>query len=175
MRCLKTINDIYHFYLVVIHITYLLYIIKKRTMDFSKFAQKGNEFLAELSSEMGEEYDKERAGRVLRSVFHVLRDIISKEESLQLIAQFPMALKAVYVDGWTFKKPQEHVRHMDEFIDAIIKKNSTGSYCNFQSKKEALYAIESVFNVLKKNVSKGEIEDVRATLPTDLKYLCDED
>jgi len=142
-------------------------------MDFSKYARKGNEFLEEVRLEVGNNTDIERAGRILRSVFHVLRDVISKEESLQLISQFPMALKSVYVDGWTFKKPQEHIRHMDDFLNAVVKKDSPAGYCNFKSKKEAEHAIEAVFKVLKKHVSKGEMEDIRDTLPTELKSLCD--
>ena len=142
-------------------------------MDFSNFAQKGNEFLNELSLEVGENTDQERAGRILRSVFHVLRDVISKEESLQLISQFPMALKSVYVDGWTFKKPKEHIRHMDDFINAIVKKDSPGAYCSFGSKKEAQHAIKAVFKVLKKHVSEGEIKDIQDTLPNELKPIFD--
>lgn len=142
-------------------------------MDFSKYAQKGNEFLEEVRLEVGDNTDIERAGRILRSVFHVLRDVISKEESLQLISQFPMALKSVYVDGWTLKKPQEHIRHIDDFLTAVVKKDSPGGYCSFKSKKEAKHAIEAVFKVLKKHVSKGEIEDIRDTLPLELKSLCD--
>jgi uncharacterized protein (DUF2267 family) len=142
-------------------------------MDFSKYALKGNAFLADISSEIGASNDIDRAGRILRSVFHVLRDVISKEESFQLISQFPMALKSVYVDGWTFKHPQEHIKHMDDFIEAVVKKDSPAGYCSFASKKEAKEAIEAVFRVLKKHVSKGEIEDVRATLPKELKPLCD--
>ncbi len=142
-------------------------------MDFTKYAQKGNEFLADLSSELGTDNDIERSGRILRSVFHVLRDVISKEESLQLISQLPMALKSVYVDGWTFKKPQDPIRNEDDFFEAVIKKDSPVGYCNFNSKKEAQDAIDAVFKVLKKHVSKGEIDDMRDTLPKELKSILD--
>jgi len=142
-------------------------------MDFSKYAQKGNKFLKEVSAETGKIDDIESAGRLVRAVFHVLRDIISKEESLQLISQLPMALKSVYVDGWTFKEKNEQIRHIDDFINEVVKKDSPAGYCEFKSKKEALHAIESVFKVLKRYVSEGEIEDIRATLSIDLKFLCD--
>lgn len=142
-------------------------------MDFSKYAQKGNAFLAEVSKELGDGYTVNSAGRIVRSVFHVLRDIISMEESFQLISELPMALKSVYVDGWNNHKPKERIRHMDDFISAVVKKDGPAGYSDFTAKKEGVHGIEAVFKVLKKHVSKGEMEDVRSVLPKDLKVLCD--
>jgi len=49
-------------------------------------------------------------GRIVRSVFHVLRDMLSTEESLQLIAQLPMALKSLYMDGTTTNQKSAYER-----------------------------------------------------------------
>lgn len=142
-------------------------------MDFSKYAQKGNEFLGEVSKELGDDYTLNAAGRIVRSFFRVLRDIISIEESLQLISQLPMALKSVYVDGWNNHQPKERIRHMDDFITAVVKEDRPAGYSDFSVKKEGVHAIEAVFRVLKRHVSKGEMEDIRSVLPKDLRVLCD--
>ena len=65
-------------------------------MNFHKYADKGNLILNEVASELGKNEDKKLAGRMLRSVLHVLRSRLTIEESFQLIAQLPMAIKAVY-------------------------------------------------------------------------------
>lgn len=142
-------------------------------MDFSNYAQKGNEFLAEVSKKLGDEYSLESSGRIVRAVFHTLRDIISLEESLQFISQLPMALKSVYVDGWTNHKPKERIRHMGDFVTAVVNNDGQAGYTDFVAKKEGIHAIEAVFKVLNMYVSKGEIRDIRAILPKELKPLCD--
>ena len=73
-------------------------------LNFNQYATEGNTFLKNYTKKMNLGVDKDKAGRILSSILHALRDIIPTEESLQLIAQFPMFLKAVYVNGWTIKK-----------------------------------------------------------------------
>ena len=73
-------------------------------LNFNQFAVEANEFLKDYTKELCLDGDTEQAGRILSSILHGLREIISKDESLQLIAQFPMFLKAVYVNGWTSHK-----------------------------------------------------------------------
>lgn len=68
-------------------------------MNFEKYVEKGNLFLKELAQELGNPDDKEKAGRVLRTVLHVLRRRLTLEESFDLISQLPMCIKAVYIDG----------------------------------------------------------------------------
>lgn len=142
-------------------------------MDFSKYAQKGNEFLVEVSKELGSDYTTKGAGRIVRSVLHVLRDLLSVEESLQLISQLPMALKSVYVDGWTTHKPTKRIRHMGDFVTAVVLEDGDAGYNDFAAKKNGLNTIEVVFKVLNRHVSRGEMLDIKSVLPPELKPLCD--
>jgi uncharacterized protein (DUF2267 family) len=64
------------------------------TLDFEKYAMKGNEFLNHLQVNL-ETPDRAHAGRILRSTFRVLRNHLTFEESLQLLSQLPMAIKSV--------------------------------------------------------------------------------
>ena len=66
-------------------------------LDFEKYAAKGNEFLNRLAENLGDE-DRAHAARILRSTFRGLRNHLTVEESFQLLAQLPMALKSVYVE-----------------------------------------------------------------------------
>jgi uncharacterized protein (DUF2267 family) len=70
-------------------------------LNFTQFATEGNTFLKKYAKEMNLANNTDKAGRILSSILHALRDVITTQESLQLISQFPMFLKAVYVNGWT--------------------------------------------------------------------------
>lgn len=142
-------------------------------MDFLEYARRGNEFLKEVTIELGEGYKDVSSGRIVRAVFHVLRDVISIEESFQLLSQLPMALKSVYVDGWRPHRTKPRIRQMDDFITALIKEDGPAGRSDFLAKRGGLYAIQAVFRVLKKHISKGEMEDIRSVLPKGLKVLCD--
>ncbi len=76
-------------------------------LNFNQYAKDGNTFLKEYAREMNLGEDTEKAGRIFSSIMHALRDIISPQESLQFIAQLPMFLKAVYVNGWSMKKKNQ--------------------------------------------------------------------
>ena len=90
-------------------------------LNFNKYATEGNTFLKEYTKEMNLGKDTEKAGRILAAILHSLRDIITIEESLQFIAQLPMFLKAVYVNGWTLRgKKKLKIKQMAEFIDLSL-------------------------------------------------------
>ena len=81
-------------------------------LNFNQYANEGNAFLNAYTEHMGFGPDKDKAGRILSATLYALRDIIPFEESLQLIAQLPMFLKAVYVNGWTMRRrPREDQAH----------------------------------------------------------------
>jgi uncharacterized protein (DUF2267 family) len=134
-------------------------------MDFSKNVQKRDEFLSEVGKELGAVYKLNAGRRLVRSVFQVLRDILSMEESLQFIAQLPIALKSLYIDGWNNHESKKRIQTMDDFITAVVMEGRPGGYNDFSSKKEGIYAMETVFKVLKKHLSQGEIENIQALLP----------
>ena len=80
-------------------------------LNFNHFAAEAITFLKEYSKEMNLATNTGKAGRILSSILNALRDVISTEESIQLIAQFPMFLKAVYVNGWTTHKKEKSKEH----------------------------------------------------------------
>ena len=114
--------------------------------------------------------DTEKAGRILSAILHGLREIISVEESLQLMAQLPMFLKAVYVNGWTLRK-EAKVKNMDDFIKLIKKFDGTTAKTDFSTDEQAENYIDSTFMMLRDYISLGEMEDIRSVMPRELKSL----
>jgi uncharacterized protein (DUF2267 family) len=138
-------------------------------LNFNQFAVEANSFMKEYAEKLNTT-DKDKAGRILSSVLHGLREVISTEESLQLIAQFPMFLKAVYVNGWSGHKKQR-IKTMVEFIDLINRFDGVTSVHDFESDEVTTKYIKTTFLALRKYVSFGELKDVRTELPKELKSL----
>lgn len=114
--------------------------------------------------------DVEKGDRILTSVLHALREIISTEESLQLMAQFPMFFKAVYVNGWSSKK-RKKIGNMVEFIQLVRRFNGVTAIGDLQTDDVAENYIRTTFIALRRYVSLGELEDIRTELPKELKYM----
>lgn len=139
-------------------------------LNFNQFAAEANAFLKDYTKQMNLGKDKEKAGRILSAILHALRDVISTQESLQLIAQFPMFLKAVYVNGWTIHK-KEKIKTMTEFIDLTRKYDGVTAFHDFGSDELAENYIDTTFILLRKYISLGELEDLRTELPKNLKSM----
>ncbi|WP_339754375.1 DUF2267 domain-containing protein [uncultured Winogradskyella sp.] len=139
-------------------------------LNFNKFATEANTFLKEYSKALNLSDDTDKAGRILSSILHGLRDVVSTQESLQLIAQFPMFLKAVYVNGWTLHKKAK-IKNMTEFIDVVRAYDGVTSINDFESDDIATNYIDTTFIVLRKYISLGELEDLRSELPKELKSM----
>jgi len=139
-------------------------------LNFNQFASEANVFLNEYAKKMNLNDDTEKAGRVLSSILHGLREVISIEESIQLIAQLPMFLKAVYVNGWSLRKKRK-IKNTEEFIDLIREFDGGTSLYDFANDDIAENYIVITFIMLRKYISLGELEDIRSGLPKDIKSL----
>jgi uncharacterized protein (DUF2267 family) len=141
-------------------------------MDFDKFATNGNRFLKELSTSLNAPWDREHAAYALKATLNTLREQLTVEESLQLIAQLPMFLKAVYVDGWSIKK-HDLPRHHGGFLDRVMEHLAMlGPVPHNGHSMEVM--VRAVFFNLRNHISDGEWEDVLAQLPRDVKKLLTE-
>lgn len=139
------------------------------SLNFEKHASKGNEFLHKLAIRLGDEDNRERAGRVLRCVLRALRTLLTLEESFQFLAQLPMALKAVYVDGWNPNKYHRRIHTLREFSEEVMKEDGFSTWKDFSGVSDATDAIEAVIKTLADYVSAGELHDIIAILPEEMK------
>lgn len=138
-------------------------------LKFEKHAQKGNEFLNELSEELG--VTKAVAGKALRAVFCTLRDRLTLAENFQLLAQLPLALKGLYVDGWMPTQRKKPGKREIDFMEDVLSYEDKNSWPRLEDVERASKEVSAVFKTLKKYVSKGEFQDVEAILPHHLKGL----
>lgn len=140
-------------------------------LNFNKYVHEGEQFVHEVALETNTPWDMIRAVRILRAVLHSLRNRLPVSSSLQLIAQFPMLIKAIYVDGWKVSNQASSMRHIGDFIEAVREEAGAGLIREFVTDYEVKQAIYAVFTVVGKHVSEGEIKDLLATFPEELKQL----
>lgn len=141
------------------------------SLDFEKFAREGAMFVHELSDELGHPGDFRRTGRILKAVLHTVRDYLPVHESVQLLAQLPPFLKAVYTDGWSLKRQHEHYRHADDFLRQIRLATGPLAHHDLPNNDAAALALGTVFRVLRRYISLGEFEDIRDSLPREIRSL----
>ncbi|MFO7256508.1 MAG: DUF2267 domain-containing protein [Bacteroidota bacterium] len=138
-------------------------------LEFETYAQKGNEFVNLLMKNLGVEDERDRAARILRSVLRTLRNHLSLEESSDLLAQLPMAIKAVYVDGWRMTQPHRRVSTMQEFANEVLKEHGSTAWRDFSNPDEVVLAVRAVIETLAEYVSIGELEQAFGSLPKELR------
>jgi uncharacterized protein (DUF2267 family) len=136
-----------------------------RVTAFDKTIQKTSAWLVHVEAVMGWE-DRHKAYMTLRAVLHALRDRLLPDEAAQLGAQLPMLVRGFYYEGWRPANKPLKYRHKGEFLEQV--------------KKEAVWldgaelerAVSGVLEVLTSELGEGgEIEQVRALLPAELREL----
>jgi uncharacterized protein (DUF2267 family) len=139
-------------------------------MKFEQYAAEANKFVMEVAQELGNPEDTNSAYRIMKSVLHTVREILSPEESLHLIAQLPLAIKGVYVDSWHLPA-RRRIRSMEEFLECLRSQNVPSAARDFGDDQTAKHHIKIVLNVLKRHVATGEIQDMIDQFPTELIEL----
>jgi uncharacterized protein (DUF2267 family) len=126
--------------------------------------QKTREWLDELAAELGTE-DRREAWRVLRAYFHVMRDRLTIEELAHLPAQFPHLLRGVYYEGFDPTDVPVKIRDADTFLTQLAER------AQLDDPAQAPRAAAAATTVLRRHVSAGEIDDVMAQLPQDIRSV----
>lgn len=139
-------------------------------MNFEKYVNESNHFLKELASQLGNPQDTDLAFRVTRTVFHALRKRIVPEESMNLVAQLPMLLKAVYVDGWNINQEISKSKTFNDFLQDARSISNTEAP-DFTDDEIARIRVKAVFQALRKYVSDGELVDIISELPQEIAEL----
>ncbi|MDG5816301.1 DUF2267 domain-containing protein [Chitinispirillales bacterium ANBcel5] len=132
--------------------------------SFDTAVQKADIWLKEIMQEMGVD-SRRRAYGALRAVLHSLRDRLTLDEAADLGAQLPMLVRGIYYDEWDPSRNPVKIRHIDDFLNYIQQ--------NYHSDGEISTdkIARSVFNVLKRRVTEGEIKDVKGMMPEELLEL----
>lgn len=122
-------------------------------------------FFRDLALELGPPEDIELAMRVTRDIFHVLRDRIMPEQSMQLVSQLPMLLEGMYVDGWKITKARTESVTLEEFMNDLRSEDPAAGH-DFANDEEAKLKIRAVFDTLRRYVDGGELRHLCAQLPS---------
>ncbi len=131
---------------------------------FDRTLDKTNLWLKELMELLGTD-DRHRAYSILRVTLHALRDRLTIEEGAQLAAQLPLLIRGVYYEGWNPAKNAVRDRSKDHFLARIQGELANGSEIDPEQ------AARSVFLLLDRHVTHGEINDVEHILPAHIRQL----
>lgn len=124
--------------------------------------EKTNIWLNELAAELGDD-DRRSAYRVLRAYLHAVRDRLPVNEAAQLAAQLPELIRGIYYEQWVPSRTPINYRSVDEFLRRIADE------ALLPGETEASYACSATARVLRNHVSEGEIADVVAVFPEELR------
>jgi uncharacterized protein (DUF2267 family) len=103
----------------------------------------------------------------LRAVLHALRDRLTTPEIAQLGAQLPIFVRGIYYEGWNPAKTPIKSRGKELFLRQVRAEFAHTSNPDIDAQEVSA----AIFRVLAKHVSKGELDQVRALLPRELREL----
>jgi uncharacterized protein (DUF2267 family) len=103
--------------------------------------------------------------RLMRVTLQHIRDHLPVDELAQFSAQLPALVRGFFFEGWVPKNTPIKERHEREFV-AYIDGQMSGTE-EYRGRED----IKGVFDLLNARLSRGEIEDVRACLPKDIRSL----
>jgi uncharacterized protein (DUF2267 family) len=126
--------------------------------------EKAHLWINDVAEQLGTD-DHREAYRVLRAYLHALRDRLPVDEAAQLAAQLPELIRGIYYEGWDPSSTPVKYRDFAAFLDRIAAE------AVLDGETAASYAVGAAATVLRRHVSAGEIEDVRAILPEELRPI----
>ncbi len=125
-------------------------------------AHTTHEWVNELAGRL-DWMSKRSALRLLRVTMHQIRDHLQVDELAQFSAQLPLLIRGMFFEGWVPKRTPSKDRSAAGFVQAI--EEQLGDTDDYRGKEDIPY----VFLLLNSHLSAGEIEDVRASLPADIR------
>lgn len=131
---------------------------------FERTTHEAHEWVNDLAGRTGWSNEREVL-HLLRAVMTKIRDHLPVDEMAQFSAQLPIILRGMFFEGWQPKLTPVHERRAADFIasiDAVV-----GDVIGYQGPSD----IKAVFNTINAHISRGEIEDIRACLPQDLRDM----
>ena len=128
--------------------------------------QKTNEWLRDTNAALGW-FTFQRGYLSLRAVLHALRDRLTTPEAAQFAAQLPTFLRGMYYEGWNPARTPVKSRGKEMFFRQV-----RANFANTHNPDvDVEHVTRAVFRVLDKHISKGEVDQIRAQLPRELREL----
>lgn len=140
-------------------------------MIAEKFIAEQHEFLKDLSANLGHPDAGGQVERVLRATLHTLRERLTIQQSLHLLAQLPAFLKLTYIEGWKYHDKPVRFRTVNDFKEAVKDEQYNLGERDFDWNESTEKIVAVVIDALKKYINEGEIRDIMASLPAELHGL----
>jgi len=136
----------------------------KHIQVFERTTHEAHDWVNELTARL--DWTSERdALRLLRVVLRKLRDHLPVNEMAQFSAQLPIMLRGMFFEGWQPNAAPARAQPAAAFITAV--EAEVADVLDYRGPVD----IAVVFHLLNARISRGEVEDVRANLPTDLQAM----
>jgi uncharacterized protein (DUF2267 family) len=134
--------------------------------NLNRSVQKTNVWLKDINYELSW-FTLRRGCLALRAVLHALRDRLTTPEIAQLGAQLPIFIRGIYYEGWNPARTPIKFRSRELFLRQV-----RAEFAHTRNPDiDAEDVTRAIFRVLAKHVSKGELDQVRALLPHELRDL----
>jgi len=130
---------------------------------FSQAAQQAQHWVNELASDLG--WNQRRAYHLLKAVLTTLRDWLSPEESADLSSQLPTLIRGIYFEGWNPVLSPAAERKKRDFVLRVERDFGYDTNVDFD------VAVNAVFRLLDRHVSRGESVQVRNSMRKALREL----
>jgi len=109
--------------------------------------------------------DKARSYRLLKAVLHALRDTLMVNEAVDLGAQLPGLLRGAYYEQWRPATTPVKGRSVEQFLARVNESFRRDPLA------DSAGAVMTVFQLLTRKISEGEIDDVRRCLPREIRNI----
>ncbi|TPJ54752.1 DUF2267 domain-containing protein [Mesorhizobium sp. B2-6-4] len=129
---------------------------------FTHAAQQAQQWVNELARDLC--WSEPSACRLLRSVLHTVRDWLSLAETADLSPQLPVLIRGIYFEGWNPSGPACE-RKKSDFVLSVRTSFGYDDDVDFD------VAINAVFKLLDRHISRGEIVQVRNSMKKSLRKL----
>ena len=133
---------------------------------FDKTLETTHVWLKEIMADLGP--DKQVAWRVLSTVLHKVRDRLTVNLAAHLGAQLPLLVRGVYYDQFEPSKMPGECRNRDDFIGEV------SAWLSDTRPVDPEVAVRSVFKVLSRHISQGQVDHVKQALPKSVRQMWEE-
>ena len=101
----------------------------------------------------------------MRGYLQALRDRLTVDEGAQLAAQFPHLVRGVFYEGFDPGHQPEKIRDRDAFLRLLAER------AHISDPQQAGRLAAAGTAVLRHHVSDGEVDDVLAQLPGEIREI----
>ena len=130
---------------------------------FPKYSAQLDEFIRKVAQRANYFNDDERALSHLRTVFRVVRNRSSFEQSLRFLEMLPVALKAVFLNDWHIApRAPAPISSLDELAEAVRQQEQNHT---MRDQAEALRVVRAIFDELASIVSPNTLLEGLDFLP----------